>query len=327
MENQSDTTEVTNWLKENHSKDKNYQKLKPMKLTSNPIILFYDLETGGFRKTADIIQIAITKGNGNHSQGMNVFVMPKKKLDGRSVKVHGYTVSYKTGKKTLMNRENEEMPAVSPLEAAKAVTEYLIDVCRSSESPVLLIAHNGHSFDQPRLLTFLREQGQMAKLAPFMGKIYFSDSKSTFKETFSLEKNSLNSVYAHVFGEANYAAHDAYGDVQALSDIFIASKFSKILEEKVILYSRELESIEKKEEISMQMEDERCNLYKIIKSDSVAMRLSRRGISVRVLREMWDKFGEHQCVSFFCTCDVRAKLPRVSKNVKVLQMIVRALKC
>ena len=204
-----------------------------------------------------------------------------------------------------MNRQNEEMPAVSPLEAAKTVTEYLIDVCRSSESPVLLVAHNGHSFDQPRLLAFLREQGQMVKLAPFMGKIYFSDSKSTFKETFNLEKNSLNSVYAHVFGEANNAAHDAYGDVQALSDIFIASKFSKILEEKVKVCSRELASIE----ISRQMEDERCNLYKMTKSDSVVMRLSRRGISVRVLRdtlrEMWDKFGEQQRVSFFCTCDVR----------------------
>ena len=118
MKNPSDTTEVTNWLKENHWKGKNSRKLKPMRLTSNPIILFYDLETGGFRKTADIIQIAITKGNSNHSQDMNVFVMPKKKLSARSVKVHGYTVSYKTGKKTLVNRQNEEMPAVSPLEAA-----------------------------------------------------------------------------------------------------------------------------------------------------------------------------------------------------------------
>ena len=61
-------------------------------------------------------------------------------------------------------------------------------------------------------------------------------------------------MYAHVFGEENCAAHDAYGDVHALSDIFIASKFSKILEEKVTVYSRELELIDKKEEISRQME-------------------------------------------------------------------------
>ena len=40
VEKPSDTAEVTNWLKENHSKDKNSQKLKPMKSTSNPIILF-----------------------------------------------------------------------------------------------------------------------------------------------------------------------------------------------------------------------------------------------------------------------------------------------
>ena len=98
-----------------------------------------------------------------------------------------------------------------------------------------------------------------------------------------------------------------------MSDIFIASKFSKILEKKVKVYSRELKSIEKKEEISRQMEDERCKLYKMIKRDSVAMRLPRHGISVRVLREMWGKFGEQQCISFFCTCDVRAKFPRVSK--------------
>ena len=61
----------------------------------------------------------------------------------------------------------------------------------------------------------------------------------------------------------------------------------------------------------------RCNLYKMTKSDSVVMRLSRRGVSVRVLRdtlrEMWDKFGAQQRVSFFCTCDVKEKLPRVSK--------------
>ena len=126
------------------------------------------------------------------------------------------------------------------------MTEYLIDVCRSSESPVLLIAHNGHSFHQPRLLAFLREQGQMAKLPPFMGKICFSDSKPNFKETFNLEKNSLSSPYVHMFGQANYAAHDAYGDVQALSHISIASKFSKTLEEKVKVYSRELELIKKK---------------------------------------------------------------------------------
>ena len=156
VEKPSNTTEVTNWVKENHSKDKNFQKLKPMKLTSNLIILFYDLETGGFRKTADIIEIAITKGNSNNSENMNVFVMPKKKLDARSVKVHDYMVNYRTGKKTLVNRQNEEMPALSLLETAKAVTEYLIDVCRSSESPVLLVAHNVLSFDQPRLLAFLR---------------------------------------------------------------------------------------------------------------------------------------------------------------------------
>ena len=74
-------------------------------------------------------------------------------------------------------------------------------------------------------------------------------------------------MYARVFGEANYATHDSYDDVQESCDIFIASKFSKILEEKVKVYSRELESIEKKEEISRQMEDERSNLYKMIKSD------------------------------------------------------------
>ena len=62
------------------------------------------------------------------------------------------------------------MPAVPSLEAAKAVTEYFIDVCDTSETQVLLIAHNSH---QPRLLAFLREQGQMAKLVPFMEKSVF----------------------------------------------------------------------------------------------------------------------------------------------------------
>ena len=44
---------ITNWGKENHLKDKNSQKFKPIKLTS----LFYDLETRGFPKTEDMIKL------------------------------------------------------------------------------------------------------------------------------------------------------------------------------------------------------------------------------------------------------------------------------
>ena len=83
----------------------------------------------------------------------------------------------------------------------------------------------------PSFPTRTRTNGKACTI--YKKNLFFSLSKPTFKDTFNLEKNGLNSVYAHVFGEAKYAAHNAYGYVQALSDIFITSKFWKILEKRV----------------------------------------------------------------------------------------------
>ena len=45
-----------------------------------------------------------------------------------------------------------------------------------------------------------------------------------------------------------------------------------------------------------------------------------------LLKDMWKKFGEEKCLSYFCTCIPRSKYPRVSKDVKDLIVIAKALR-
>ena len=69
------------------------------------------------------------------------------------------SVSYVSGMKQLVNRNKEVLPTISQVDAAEKVLTYLIGLLRATEAPLLLTAHNGNSFDQPKLIAFLQKHG------------------------------------------------------------------------------------------------------------------------------------------------------------------------
>ena len=124
-------------------------------------LAFYDLETGGFRKDADLLQVCF------HCDGvddLDLYIMPEKGIEPSATKVHGLSVSYSTGEKRLVNCKGELKNTVTAKYAASKIVAFVKQVM-SGDTPVILVAHNGNSFDHDRLLSFLERNHELHELS------------------------------------------------------------------------------------------------------------------------------------------------------------------
>ena len=121
-------------------------------------------------------------------------------------------------------------------------------------------------------------------------KIFFGDSYQTSRRVLKdkLKRFTLGHVYQLAF-DATFNAHNAYDD-------------SKVTNSNI------------------------SELRKLVTNGNVANKLGKLGFSCELLKDMWKKFGEEKCLSYFCTCNPRSKYPRVSKDVKDLIVIAKALR-
>ena len=149
--------EILKWLKSkpvDFQKKTKYTKAKTNKVTKT---LFYDLEMTGCAANADILQVSITTeadSDGPDSY-ISLHVMPKKKIDAGSAKIHGFSINYSNGKKEMVDKDGIVLDTVTSEEAAEKVTRYLKARIDTNVEQILLVAHNGHSFDQNRFVTLI----------------------------------------------------------------------------------------------------------------------------------------------------------------------------
>ena len=124
-------------------------------------LAFYDLETGGFRKDADLLQVCF------HCDGvddLDLYIMSEKGIEPSAPKVHGLSVSYSTGEKRLVNCKRELKDTVTAKYAASKIVEFVKQLM-SGDTPVILVAYNGNSFDHDRLLSFLERNHALHELS------------------------------------------------------------------------------------------------------------------------------------------------------------------
>ena len=76
--------------------------------------------------------------------------MPEKGIEPRATKVHRLSVSYSTGEKRLINCKGELKDTITAKYAASKTVKFVKQVM-SGDTPVILVAHNGNSFDHDRL--------------------------------------------------------------------------------------------------------------------------------------------------------------------------------
>ena len=87
--------------------------------------LFYNLETAGFAANADILELSITEADSDGPDlYLSLHVMPKKKIDPGSTKIHGFSIDYSTGKKEMVDKDGIVLDTVTSEEAAEKVTGY-----------------------------------------------------------------------------------------------------------------------------------------------------------------------------------------------------------
>ena len=94
-------------------------------------LAFYDLETGGYRKDADLLQVCF------HCDGvddLDLYIMPEKGIEPSATKVHGLSVSYSTGEKRLVNCKGELKDTVTAKYAASNIVEFVKQVM-SDDTP------------------------------------------------------------------------------------------------------------------------------------------------------------------------------------------------
>ena len=139
--------------------------------------------------------------------------------------------------------EIEVLPTTSQVDAAEKVLTYLIGLLRATEAPLLLIVHNGNSFDQPKLIAFLQKHGNYMDMHALESKTFFGDSYQTSRRVLKdkLKRFTMGHVYQLAF-DATFNAHNACDDLKALADILMRSEYTIQLIEVVKLSGKRLSS-------------------------------------------------------------------------------------
>ena len=157
--------------------------------------------------------------------------MPEKGVEPSATKIHGLSVSYSTGEKRLVNCNEELKDNVTAKYAASKIVEF-VKQAMSGDTPVILVAHNGNSFDHDRLLSFLERNHELHELSEsFPETLFLGGSLPTvrkLKVKLDLPSCKLSDVYRKFFAE-DFAAHDAVADVTALGRIIFHSSSATTL--------------------------------------------------------------------------------------------------
>ena len=134
------------------------------------------------------------------------------------------------------------------MDAAEKVLTYLIGLLRATEAPLLLIALNGNSLDQPKLIAFLQKHGNYMDMHALESKIFFGDSYQASRRVLKdkLKRFTLGHVY-QLASDATFNAHNAYDDSKALADILMISEYTIQLIDDVKLSCKPLSSFHQKQ--------------------------------------------------------------------------------
>ncbi|KAK0157293.1 hypothetical protein PV328_011051 [Microctonus aethiopoides] len=182
----------------------------PVKISSNstPVLVYLDLETGGFSYSADIIQTAFKCGDLIYTS----YVTPTNKIDDSASKVHGLTYQ---GKQLYAH---DKLVTSFP---KRVVAGEIIQFLKSLKKPSILIGHNIKTFDMPRLIIFMYQADLLYEFYELVDG--FTDSYILFREKFPEKKNKSGELkLTRLASELQISyenAHDAFADVCAVEKL------------------------------------------------------------------------------------------------------------
>ena len=170
-------------------------------------IVFFDLETGGFELTRDILQISMKSGESI----FNCFITPTSTIEPNVSKIHGM---YRVHKQLLQHgKEVNTKPR-------RLVFDNLLDFLRKLEKMCIFFAHNCR-FDSTRVVFAIKELNLLEEYRKVISG--FSDTLYLFRPRFPNRTDGykLISLASELSLSCNNA-HDAQFDVTMLEKLTIS---------------------------------------------------------------------------------------------------------
>lgn len=278
----------------------------------------FDIETTGLKRDSEIIQIACTNIRDEH-QNFNVYAVPEGNVAPSASKVNQLTTSFQDGKKVLMKNNRSVAKDVTSEQALTKFIEFLDRQRTTGEGKIILIAHNGDSFDFPVFVNSLTKYALLER-SKELG-LLFLDSLRIFRRINCSAGNkvslSLSSIYERTFKDG-FDAHDAYCDCQALAKILCSDqvKFS-VTNHLDLVHS--VVGMEISLKASAGVRSRMVSLSSLPASKSMKKKISEAGIDRNKLQDVFANYGAKGLTALLAT---PVSKPRVTKNSKVLGKIV-----
>ena len=188
-------------------------------------------------------------------------------------------MSYATGQKALVDKDGKLLPTTSLQKAAEEVSQFLYKM-KSNNEQLLLVAHNGHTFDQNRFLNFIHEASGSEYLDE--SSTFFGDSLPTSRKVFKDKCKSFKSfklvyVYKIIFPNDIFKAHYALADTNALRKVCSESTYSDRIFKEIVSNSRQLSSIRKRALFEVREKQNEKELFQLLKLNTPSKRMENIG--------------------------------------------------
>ncbi|XP_077265898.1 uncharacterized protein LOC143899465 isoform X1 [Temnothorax americanus] len=286
----------------------NIQNLTEITDFSQCNIVVFDLETAGFAKSDEILQIAAYVEN----ETFSVYISPTQLISKTATAVTGLHAM--SGELYL---HGTKMISTSATDAVNQFISFLrkYDQC-------LLIAHNCFKFDAPRLIKLIEKVGLMQAFSScvkgFANSLEISKcvlpERVKEKQKFSIA--SLAQDFLPSFDVQNL--HNAIEDVKILHKIIEKLNISKKM---IVNNAKSIYFLLQKEENKLIELQNKSTLleYKNNVSSHIILRMSKAGINKSVLQQTYEKNGVDG-LRILLSQSIDGK-PRITNNKRVIDKI------
>lgn len=277
-------------------------------------VVVFDLETSGLHNTADILQIAAVDVNTNEK--FSVYIHPSRPLPWKITDITGLSVS--DGKLYLKG----ERVVTSPPRIA--LFNFISFLKRQSKN-VILIAHNGLTFDAKHLCRALKNFNLLDTFKEVVTG--FCDSLPLFHRKLPDRKEQkitfrLTALAVDILGIPDDGAHNAIWDVTTLNDLLSALSCSnEDVRSSSVTVDYILNTQARKDKVDL-CKKSLAPLTNFIKP-GMMKKFSDAYISLDILKES-ARCGERNLYNT-CAEDVNGK-PRVTKSKKIIAKLYEGLR-
>ncbi|XP_044591398.1 uncharacterized protein LOC123269630 [Cotesia glomerata] len=268
-------------------------------------LVFFDLETSGFRKSDEILQIAAScKG-----RKFSVYINPTKIIDDKA--------SAHTGLKNINGDLYFHAKKVESLPLKKALQSFLMFL-KMSPKPCLLVAHNV-TFDKSHLLRSILKCSMVPAFSKIAG---FSDSLPLFKKNFTSKKISgeykLSELAKnHLNVNSDDKFHEALYDVEILEKL-VSLTDNKHLFESSKSYRECLIHLKKLKKTASGMD---ClSPLKGVLSGHILRKMASQAIKYQDLINKYENGGINELIKF-CKEPGSDNKPNITKDKRVLDKL------